>query len=79
MSLGEWIKQNYNTEKYGLPSWRTLLSAIAEVDKRLFKQLAAAHQSKGIMTQVFVQQLLIKCKSFRIMSLLVAEHLARGN
>ena len=44
-SLHHWINQNYNTAKFGLPSWRTLLSAIAKVDKRHFKQLVAGHQS----------------------------------
>ena len=45
-ALKQWIKQNYETEKYGKPSWRTLLKAVAEVDKKKFKQLAANHQSK---------------------------------
>ena len=43
-ALNQWIKQNYNTKKFGDPSWRTLLKAIAGVDKRKFKKLAAAHQ-----------------------------------
>ena len=41
--LKQWIKQNYNTRRYGLPSWRTLLESIARVDKLLFKKLAAEH------------------------------------
>ena len=45
-SLKYWIKQNYNTAKFGLPSWQTLLSAVAKVDKLRFKQLAASHQLK---------------------------------
>ena len=44
-SLYEWIKQNYPTPKYGLPSWRTLLEAVAEVDKRLFKKLAEKYKA----------------------------------
>ena len=43
-ALSRWIKQNYNTERFGEPSWRTLLKAIALVDKRLFKHLADEHQ-----------------------------------
>jgi hypothetical protein len=39
-ALFEWIKQNYSTKKYGLPSWKTLLEPVAEVDKHLFKKLA---------------------------------------
>lgn len=45
-ALKEWIKMNYNTEKFGKPSWRTLLKAIAKVDKLRFKQLAAEHSSE---------------------------------
>ena len=43
-ALKQWIQQNYRTKKFGLPSWRTLLEAIARVDKRLFKDLADKHQ-----------------------------------
>ena len=48
-ALSQWIRQNYNTKKFGDPSWRTLLKAIAGVDKRKFKKLAADHpQSKQL-------------------------------
>ena len=43
-ALLEWISQNYNTEKFGEPSWRTFLTAVAKVDKLQFKKLAAEHQ-----------------------------------
>ena len=43
-ALRHWINQNYNTEKFGLPSWRTLLEAIAQVNNGLFKRLASQHQ-----------------------------------
>ena len=42
-ALHQWIEQNYQTERFGLPSWRTLLKAVAIVDRRLFKQLADLH------------------------------------
>ena len=45
-ALLKWITQNYNTEKFGKPSWRTLLGAIAKVDKLEFRQLAVDHQGK---------------------------------
>ena len=45
-ALKQWIKQNYKTKKYGKPSWRTLLKAVAEVDKTKFKHLAIIHQGK---------------------------------
>ena len=45
-ALKQWIKQNYNTEKFGDPSWKTLLKAIARIDKLQFKKLAAKHKVK---------------------------------
>ena len=42
-ALNQWIRQNYKTEVHGMPSWRTLLGAIARVDKSLFKKLAIKH------------------------------------
>ena len=44
----QWILQNYNTEKYGVPSWRTLLKTISRVDQSLFEKLAKEHQVKGM-------------------------------
>ena len=43
-ALNQWIRKNYNTEKFGVPSWRTLLKAVAVVDKLLFEELANNHQ-----------------------------------
>lgn len=51
-ALGRWIKQNYNVQKFGLPSWRTLLKAVALADKLLAKELASKYQ--GEFTQVAV-------------------------
>ena len=42
-AISQWIKQNYNTARYGMPSWRTLLRAVAMVDKLLFQKLAIKH------------------------------------
>ena len=42
-ALSQWIKQNYTTDRYGLPSWRSLLKAVAMVDNRLYKELAFKH------------------------------------
>ena len=45
-ALLEWIRQAYNTGKYGEPSWRTLLQAVAEEDKLAFKKLCQKHHGK---------------------------------
>ena len=46
-ALKEWIRMNYDVQKYGEPSWRTLLKAIAKVDKLYFRRLAAQHQGSA--------------------------------
>ena len=42
-ALLSWVIQKYKTVKFGEPSWKTLLKAIAKVDKLEFKRLAAKH------------------------------------
>ena len=46
-ALMQWILQDHNTERHGLPSWRTLLKTISRVDQPLFEKLAREHQVKG--------------------------------
>ena len=46
-ALKHWIQQNYNTARFGLPSWRTLLEAIVRVNRLLFKTLAERYQASG--------------------------------
>jgi hypothetical protein len=46
-TLKHWIHQNYNTARFGLPSWRTLLEAIARVNHLLFKTLAEKYRASG--------------------------------
>ena len=45
-ALMQWILRDYNTQKHGLPSWRTLLKTISRVDQPLFEKLAKEHQVK---------------------------------
>ena len=47
-ALKHWIKQNYNTKLFALPSWRSLLRAVAEVDNLMFERLAAKHSQPGM-------------------------------
>jgi hypothetical protein len=48
-ALLEWISQNYDTEKFGNPSWKTLLTAVAKVNRLQCKELAANHQGSLIL------------------------------
>ena len=50
--LKHWIRQDYNTEKFGHPSWRNLLKAIGKIDKLFFKHLAAQHQIRGTLITI---------------------------
>ena len=43
-ALKEWIRRNYDTRRFGEPSWKTLLKSIAKVDKLHFERLATEHQ-----------------------------------
>lgn len=71
-ALKLWIKQNYNTEKYGVPSWRTLLKAIAMVDKLLFKKLADNHQLEGTSPHILTHRYFTYSFIKRVSELLVS-------
>lgn len=49
-AINYWIQQNCNTDKHGLPSWRTLCKAISNVEgmRRIVKDLVTDH--RGIVT-----------------------------
>ena len=49
-ALMQWILRDYNTEKYGLPSWKSLLQTVSRVNQPLFEKLAREHQAKGRCT-----------------------------
>ena len=54
-ALKRWIQQNYNTVRFGLPSWRTLLEAIARENRLLFKTLADNHQASGKTSAIILK------------------------
>ena len=41
--LKRWITHDYRTEKFGLPSWKTLVRAVAKIHKPLSIRLAENH------------------------------------
>ena len=46
-ALWRWIMQEYNTQNFGLPSWKILLQAFALLDNTdLAKELALKHPGK---------------------------------
>ena len=42
--LYEWLKRKYDTDQYGLPSWRTLIKYIDKIDCALAGDLAKKHK-----------------------------------
>ena len=76
-ALKQWIKQNYNAELFGRPSWKSLLRAVAEVDKQQFQKLAAEHQSKKIKKNIR-SFCMANCGTF-LLQLLVNLHVAAAN
>ena len=41
------ILKKYKIERYGLPTWKSLLKAIGKIDANLFKKLAEEHKGIG--------------------------------
>lgn len=39
----EWLKKNYNTAKFGEPSWRMIVEAVEDVDNGLAQRIAGNH------------------------------------
>ena len=46
--LKEWLKLNYNHQKYGRPSWRRLAEAVRSLDYGLFEKIARNHAGEMI-------------------------------
>lgn len=42
-----WLKENYTTEKFGYPSWRTLVKAVEKMNYRLARDIADSHRARA--------------------------------
>ena len=42
-TLKEWLKLNYNHQKYGRPSWQRLAEAVRSLDYGIFEEIARNH------------------------------------
>ena len=47
-SIMEWLKKNYNFERFGPPSWRMLVRAVKRLDNALAHDIADAHRGKSV-------------------------------
>ena len=43
-TITEWLRRNYNTERFGAPSWRMLVFAVKELDNALAHEIAGNHR-----------------------------------
>ena len=41
--LSEWLRMNYDTEEYGLPSWSRLAAALEQIDRGLANTIKERH------------------------------------
>lgn len=69
-ALSQWIRQNYNTERYFKPSWRTLLGAIAKVNRLLFQNLVKKYQGRQNSHAICISPICILCSCYHLLSLL---------
>ena len=42
-----WLKENYNTARFGHPSWRTLVEAVKGMNKALAIEIANSHRGEA--------------------------------
>ena len=40
ITLGQWLKLNYDYQKYGRPSWRIIAKSVQRMDPGLFEEIA---------------------------------------
>lgn len=45
--LTAWLEHDYDFNKYGIPSWKSLAEAVWSVDKPLFEKIARDHAYAG--------------------------------
>lgn len=67
--LMEWLKCNYNTEKFGMPTWRKVVEVVASSsgasDNALAEKIAKDHQCESsIYIQLFELCLVVFYDSF---------------
>lgn len=43
-AITEWLKKNYNFERFGPPSWRMLVGAVKRLDSGLAHEIANEHR-----------------------------------
>ena len=52
-AMSQWLKENYNTARFGVPSWRTLVTAVQAIDMALAHKIADTHRGMHMTMMVF--------------------------
>ena len=52
-AMSQWLKENYNTARFGVPSWRTLVTAVQAIDMALAHEIANTHRGMHMTMMVF--------------------------
>ena len=42
-ALGHWLKLNYDYERYGRPSWKTLAKSVKSLDQQVLEKIVRDH------------------------------------
>ena len=51
-AITEWLKLNYNHQKFGKPTWKKVAESVVKLDSRLFQRIALDHKAKGELLTV---------------------------
>ena len=49
--LSQWLKRNYNVEKYGMPTWRALVNGVYPINQRLASEIKNRRLSWSVCLQ----------------------------
>lgn len=50
----DWLKGNYNEDKFGYPTWAKLASVVETMDRKLAREISKTHSSK--LTECTIQK-----------------------
>ena len=64
-AVADWLSWNYNTEKYGKPTWKKVAQSVVNVNRKLFLAIASEHSVEGEQC-LYIKLLcaMIKCADY---------------
>ena len=51
-AITDWLKLNYNHQRFGKPTWKKVAESVVKLDSRLFQRIALDHKAKGELLTV---------------------------